>query len=144
MALAVLMAIGASGRAEPSEGGEWAVKAERLERHLLEAPADEDSWAALVHACLEQGDSDRAEKTIAHWETSGGKPSATLDRARGDVAFAQRKWANAITALQQYLKAAPKEHIAWTQLAIAHENMRSWELASEKRATPITLSLRPS
>jgi len=143
MALAVLMAIGASGRAEPSEGGEWAVKAERLERHLLEAPADEDSWAALVHACLEQGDSERAEKTIARWQTSAGKPSAALDRARGEVAFAQKKWANAITALQQYLKAAPKDHAAWTQLAVAHENIRSWERASEAVSKAIALQPTP-
>jgi tetratricopeptide (TPR) repeat protein len=103
--------------------------AEWSERNLEKNPRDEVAWAGLVEARLKDKDFARAEKALADWKSKVPKPSANLDRLRGELALARDAIPDAIDAWLRYLKAEPKDWETRVQLSVAYSRQRAWKEA---------------
>jgi tetratricopeptide (TPR) repeat protein len=104
---------------------------------LEKNPRDEEAWARLVDARLKDGDIARAEKALADWQAKISKPSASIDRLRGEFAFAREAVPEAIDAWQRYLEAEPKDWETRNRLAVAYARQGAWQKAVRELSTAI-------
>jgi tetratricopeptide (TPR) repeat protein len=106
--------------------------AEWSERRLEKNPRDEGARAGIVESRLKAGDLVRAEKALADWEAKVPKPAPSLDRLRGETAFARDKIPEAVSAWLRYLKAEPKDWESRVRLAQAYERQGEWQKAVQE------------
>jgi tetratricopeptide (TPR) repeat protein len=85
-------------------------------------------------------DYERAAKALTDWQAKVPKASPEIDRSRGELAAARRKWPEAIEAWRRYLSSVPNDEAMWMELASAYGSTRAWDEAVQAVSKAIELS----
>ena len=98
---------GLRGLAESLEAQKKPEAAAAYREYLALKPDDTQARARLIHILIDQGENDAALVELNR--ADAGKLSIESLKLRADILIAQKKWADAIAALQQAVALAPKD-----------------------------------
>jgi tetratricopeptide (TPR) repeat protein len=104
--------------------------AEISRRILKIEPQDQAVWETRVRALLKLGDLEHVKQALDEWEQQAKPSDAAATDLRGDLAWEEKKYDDALRCWSAYLDAKPDAVDTLKKIAWLHESRNEWSDAA--------------
>jgi tetratricopeptide (TPR) repeat protein len=102
-----------------------------ISRRILQIePQDQAVRETRVRALLKIGDLEHVKQALDEWEQQAKPPDAATIDLRGDLAFEEKKYDDALRCWSSYLDAKPDAVDTFKKIAWLHESRNEWSDAA--------------